>query len=185
MSRQETPRKPRERGFTLVEQVMVMLIIAVLACIGVPALGQMAARNRLQVAQTDVIAALQHARELAVHGQQRIMLCPSRDGQRCSDELHWEYGWLVGHYRSDQADQLDGAPSWTMNDHERLTIVSTVGRRRIRFQPDGSAGGTNATFTLCRTAETRDALVVVLSNAGRVNASKASSDQAVRCANGG
>lgn len=175
----------RQGGFTLIEQILTMVVLATLACIAVPALGQLRERSQLQVAQSDILVALQHARGLAIHTGRRAMLCPSRDGAQCSDELHWEGGWLVGHYRSERADQLDGAPRLAAGSHHRLTILSTTGRRRIRFQADGSAGGSNASFTLCRQGHTEGALAVTVSIAGRIYGSRASDEQAHRCADGG
>jgi type IV fimbrial biogenesis protein FimT len=175
----------RRAGFTLVEQVAVAAIVIVLACIAAPALGHLVARSRLQVAQSDIMAALQQARALALQTRRRSMLCPTRDGRQCTDDVHWEGGWLIGHYRGDQADQLDGPPTRTDGGHVRLNIISTAGRRRIRFQPDGTAGGSNATFTACRIGEAEGALAVTVSNAGRIQGARASAALAHRCANGG
>ncbi|WP_130617811.1 GspH/FimT family pseudopilin [Dyella amyloliquefaciens] len=172
----------RGRGFTLIEQIVTTAIVAVLACVAAPALGHLVARNRLQVAQSDIITALQQARALAVQTRHRVMLCPTRDGRQCTDDLHWETGWLTGHYHGDHTDQLDGSPALADGGHEQLNIVSTAGRRRIRFQPDGSAGGSNASFTICRPGETDGALAVTVTNAGRIRGAKATEAQAIRCA---
>lgn len=177
-------RQARGRGYTLFEQMVVIALVATLACLAVPALGGLVARSQLLAAQSDLLAALQQARGLAVHNRQRAMLCPTRNGLQCSDELHWEGGWLVGYYRVDRADQLDGPPVHIVEGRGQLTILSTVGRRRIRFQADGSAGGSNATFTLCRRGRVENALAITVANSGRIYATKATSDQAQSCAQG-
>lgn len=174
----------RGRGFTLVEQVLVTAIVAVLTCVAAPALGHLVVRSRLQVAQSDLMAALQQTRAQALQTRRRTMLCPTLDGRQCSDAVHWETGWLMGHYRGDHADQLDSPPTLANGGHERLNIVSTAGRRRILFQADGTAGGSNASFTVCRPGEPDGALVVTLTNAGRIRGKKASEAQATRCAKG-
>jgi type IV fimbrial biogenesis protein FimT len=175
----------RQGGLTFIEQIIVLCIVATLACVAAPALGPFISRGRLQAAQSDIVAALQNARGLAVHTGQRAMLCPTQDGKHCSDDLHWESGWLVGHYRSERADQFDGEPTLATQGHERLLIVSTSGRRRIRFQADGSAGGSNASFTLCRRDHADGALTVTVANSGRIYGSRATAEQANRCASGG
>lgn len=172
----------RGRGFTLVEQIVTTAIVAVLACVAAPALGHLVARNRLQIAQSDIMAALQQTRALALQARQRAMLCPTRDGRECTDGVHWETGWLIGHYRGEHTDQLDGLPLLADGGHEQLNIVSTAGRRRIRFQFDGSAGGSNASFTVCRQGEIDGALAVTVTNAGRIRGTKATEAQAIRCA---
>ncbi|WP_430388288.1 GspH/FimT family pseudopilin [Dyella sp. 20L07] len=171
-------------GFTLVEQLLVTLIVATITCLAVPAMGQLVRRSRLQVAQANVMAALQATRGLAISSGQRAMICPSRDGLSCSKEVHWEGGWLVGRYRTDRADQLDGAPTLVASDSPQLTIVSTAGRRAVRFQADGSAGGNNVSFTLCPAGRVDGALYVTVSNAGRIRGAQATAEQAKRCANG-
>lgn len=171
-------------GFTLPELILVLAVIAVLALLAAPPLGRALSRAELHAAQGSLIHALNTTRSTAVFSGRRAMLCPSRDGQRCSDELHWEGGWLLGHYRSDNPDQIDGRPHVTHAHHPRLTILSTAGRQRIRYQVDGSAGGSNVTFTLCRKGRANDALTVVVSNAGRAYAGSATNDQAQRCADG-
>lgn len=181
----EHHRPHGQGGFTLVEQIVVAAVLVVLACMAAPALGHLVARSQLQAAQSDLMAALQQARDLAMTTQQRAMLCPSRDGLACTDELHWEHGWLLGHYRSTKGDQLEGAPTLRDGGHDTLTILSTSGRRRIRFQANGSAGGSNAGFTLCRTGHAEGALAVTVNNTGRIYGSKANAEQADRCAAGG
>ncbi|WP_199096448.1 GspH/FimT family pseudopilin [Dyella sp. ASV21] len=177
--------KHRTAGFTLFEFIVALGLGLLLATLATPTLTRLLDRHRLYTAQTGLMASLQATRTLAVIHQSRAMLCPSRDGRRCSDELHWESGWLVGHYRSDNADQLEGTPHFTRPGQPRITILSTAGRRRVRYQADGSAGGSNVSFTLCRTGHAEDALSVVVSNAGRAYQSTPTLDQAARCAMGG
>ncbi|MHA6204353.1 GspH/FimT family pseudopilin [Dyella soli] len=172
-------------GFTLIEQIVCAAIVLALSCMAAPALGQLLSRNQLQAAQSDLLAALGHARALAAHSGRRAMLCPSRDGEHCVDGLNWEDGWLSGHYRSGRTDQLDGPPSRASGGYARLTILSTAGRRNVRFQADGSAGGSTVTFTLCRQGRADGALGVVVANSGRVRSATATAEQAERCAHGG
>ncbi|RDD82663.1 pilus assembly protein [Dyella tabacisoli] len=161
---------------------MVLTILATLTCVALPSLGSVLTRNQLRTAQADFIAALQHARGLAVHTGSRTIFCPTRDSHSCSDEIQWGGGWLLGHNRQ-YKDQPDGAPSRAGHSHgEQINILGTAGRRRIQFQADGSAGGSNITLLLCVRGKSDQALSVVVSNAGRIRGARATADQAVRCA---
>jgi type IV fimbrial biogenesis protein FimT len=182
--RQGLAKFRHQRGFTLIEQIVAGLILVTLSCMAAPALAALLSRSRLQTAQQDLISALSQARALAAMTGRRTMLCPSRDGLQCADELHWEGGWLIGHYRTSKTDQMDGKPLFVGPGHATLTILSTTGRRRVRFQNDGSAGGSNVTFTLCLRGRTGGTLSVVVSDAGRVKSPKTEPDQAQRCAKG-
>lgn len=172
-------------GFTLVETVVALAVAGVLLSLAIPAFGAMLARHRLATAQLELMAALQHARGLAITSGRRTLLCPTTDGRQCADDTHWERGWLIGSYRSDKANQLDGPPQRVNGGHARLIITSTAGRTRIRFQPNGTSGGSTVTFTLCRPGHPEDALVIKVSNMGRVAGAKADADQAASCAAGG
>lgn len=177
-------RPRRNAGFTLIESIAVLVIAAVLLCIAVPAMGNMLARYQLTTAQIDLIAALQHARSLAVSSQRRMLFCPSFDGRQCADGTHWERGWAMGPYRSNNADQLDGPPSQVNAGYSQVVIVSTAGRKRLRFQSDGTTGGSTVTFTLCRKGHPEDALSLTVTNMGRVATAKAAADKAASCATG-
>lgn len=181
----EQARSTPPTGFSLVESIVALLIVAVLACLAVPAFGKMLARERLVAAQTELAAILQHARAVAVAQRHAMLLCPSRDAQRCADDTHWEAGWAFGPYRTGNADQLDGLPTRVHDAYKGLTIITTSGRKRLRFQPGGSTGGSNVTFVLCRQGDATDALSVTISNVGRVASARAAADVGARCAAGG
>lgn len=172
----------RQRGVTLIEQVMVLVIIAVLAGIAVPPLRKLLTRNQLQVAQTDFIAALQHARETAVTSGVHTVLCPTRDGSRCRDDNRWDDGWLLGR-DADQDNQPDNQPLYVGRGYSgKLVIRSNSGRRQVRFHPDGSASGSNLTLLFCQPSGTEPALSVVVANSGRIRGATASSAQTADCA---
>lgn len=172
----------RSSGFTLIEQIMVLAIVAILTGAAAPSLQRLMSHNELQVAQTDVIGALQRARESAVISGKRSLFCPTRDGGNCSDDTRWEDGWLVGH-DSDGDGQPDHQPMHVGPSHRgKLIIQSSNGRRIVHFRSDGTAGGSNLTLLFCQPAHPDDALLVMVSNAGRIRGARASAEQVGHCA---
>lgn len=169
---------------TLVEQLLVAAIASILACVGLPSLWRMLAVNEVRLAQTELIKVLTHARALAAQTGRTTLACPTRDGERCSEEPAWETGWLVG-FRGDRQGQLEGAPNLRHgNPAAGLSIRSTQGRRSVQFQPDGSAGGSNITLLICRHRGDGQTLSVKVSNAGRVRGDKSTAAEARQCADG-
>jgi len=172
----------KQRGVTLIEQIMVLVIVTALTGIAIPALRQLLGRNQLQVAHTDFITGLQHAREAAITTGKSTVFCPTRDGTSCSEAIRWDTGWLLGH-DTDHNNQPDHAPLYSGSGYAgKLTIQSSSGRHFVRFRPDGSASGSNITLVFCQRSGAQQALSVVVSNSGRIRGAPASASQAADCA---
>ena len=168
-------------GFSLIEQIMVLAIVAILTSVAAPSLQHLLNQNQLRVAQTDFIAALRHARGMAITSGRRSLFCPSPDGQHCSNDTHWDQGWLLGHDANGD-HQPDGDPSYTGAAYSaKLNISSSSGRHDVRFHPDGSASGSNITLLFCESGG-NTALSVVVSNSGRIRGARATPAQAAHCA---
>lgn len=177
----QPPRPAAPQGLTLIEQLLALAIAAVLACIGLPSLRRLLANGEIRVAQAELIAVLNHARALAVQTGRIVLACPTRDGERCSDEAGWDGGWLVG-LRAERSGQLESAPRLRRGSPSRqVTIRSAQGRRSVQFQPDGSAGGSNITLLICHRGMDSRALSVKVSNAGRVRGDRATPAELHQC----
>lgn len=170
-----------QAGFSLVEQVMVLAILAVLAGIAVPSMARLLGSHRLQTAQFEYLAAMRYARAEAVQAGTRVLLCPSRDGSQCGNKADWNRGWLLALDR-DHDGQPDGVPLRVQRMDGRLTILGSNGRDHVRFLPDGSALGSNLSLLFCSRDAPGPALLVVVSNAGRARGDTATPVQAAACA---
>jgi type IV fimbrial biogenesis protein FimT len=171
----------QQHGITLIEQIMVLAIIAGLTGMAIPPMQKLLSRNQLQVAQTDFIAALQHTRATAITSGKRTLFCPTSDGNSCSNDIRWDGGWLLAH-DTDRNNQPDHEPLYVGHGYgDKLIIQSSAGRRFVHFGPDGSAGGSNITLLFCQRANPQYALSVVVSNAGRVRGAPASASQIADC----
>jgi type IV fimbrial biogenesis protein FimT len=180
--RHKTGFSRRQLGASLIEQIMVLTIVAVLTSMAVPPLRQLLTRNQVQVAQTDFISALQHARETAVNSGRQILFCPTLDGIRCSDDVRWDGGWLLAN-DTDLDNQPDNGPLYSGRGYAgKLAIQSSVGRHFVRFHPDGSASGSNLTLLFCSRGNAQNVLSVVVSNSGRIRGAPADHAQAASCA---
>lgn len=87
-------------GFTLVEMMVVLGIIAMMAVIGLPGLQTMVANARIRSAATQLASDLMYARTEAIRSRANIQVCPANDQTPptgCATGTDWKTnGWVVG-----------------------------------------------------------------------------------------
>ncbi len=98
MRMNELPRR-RCKGFTLVELMVTIVIVAVLLAIALPSFRNVIQRNRVATASNDLLASLSYARTTAIYRHQLVSMCPSADGTSCTSAGQaFEPGWIVYTY---------------------------------------------------------------------------------------
>src|SRR5688572_29174195 len=83
------------RGFTLMELMFAIAILAILLGLGVPGFRQIIENNRLITQNNEVVTALNLARSEALRLAGDVTMCASADGESCSEETDWSSGWIV------------------------------------------------------------------------------------------
>ncbi len=156
-------------GFTLLELMVTISILAISLSLAVPAMGDFIQNQRLRSDSGRLFMDLLYARSMAINQGQQIIICPSNSGSECSDEPTWELGWLLfidtNNDREYQPSEQRLRVSAAM---ETLSVHSSIYRRKIRFFPDGSAAGSAATITICDPRGEKFARALVIANSGRV-----------------
>ncbi|WP_043689429.1 GspH/FimT family pseudopilin [Luteimonas huabeiensis] len=159
----------KDAGFTLVEAMTTMALLAIALAVGVPAYAELAQRLRLQTTLHHLSAVFAMARATAIARRVEVVVCADDGQHRCAKEPDWSRGWIVfldtdGDRQPNAAADLlrVGAPSRGQRLHAT--------RRFARFQPDGRAAGTNLSVHVCR--GTTAAGSVVVNNLGRVRSTR-------------
>jgi len=158
----------RNAGFTLVDAMMTLAVVAILTTTAVPSMHSVIAENRLATQVNQVVGTLNLARSEAVKRGQRVIMCRSSNALDCERTSGWQEGWIVfadnnGNREHDAAETIIRV----QGPLQRGTTITSGARRRIVFQPLGTSGGTNATFTFCDVGAVAKPRAVILSNTGR------------------
>lgn len=168
-------------GFTIVELLVTVSIIAILAALAFPSFAYVLRSNRVSAQANDLVGALTLARNEAITRSRGMTVCAAdtRSGtpSECGSRADWQKGWMAI-----IDDKTSGAPddgikasdilrTWAGSDHNTLAPLSDVAF--IRFSPRGEANvATNVTFNLkpaekCSNQQRRS---ITLSRLGRVSA---------------
>jgi type IV fimbrial biogenesis protein FimT len=145
-------RRWPQGGFSLMEMLIVIGIVAILLALGVPSFKYVTQSNRSTSEINSMLGSLQLARAEAIKEGQTVSVCPSVSGATCSGGTDWEKGWIIF---------SDSAPYGTFNGSDFLvrvqkaftstdTLTSDRGVSIITFSREGFAMnlGNPVTFTL-------------------------------------
>lgn len=170
------------QGFTLTELLITLAIAGILAMIGAPAMGSLMARTRDASTEAMVANTLRHARSAAVMRNARVLVCPSRGGHQCNSGDDWQQGWIVAQ-DSDHDGQPDTDAPLILAQAAMpvgTRVITSAGRGQLAFHPNGGAGGSNASFTICH-ANARTGKAVIVANSGRVRLANADAAHLQAC----
>lgn len=161
-------RHARRGGFSLIELMIAVATLAVLLVFAVPGFMQARSATASHTLRQSLLGILVQSRAIASTREQVVILCPSADQRRCSDTDEWHHGFLAavdvdGNGRIDEGEPPVGSRSRFDAD---VHAVTTRGRRLLKFYPNGSNAGSNATFTLCDRRGPAKATAIAMSNVG-------------------
>jgi type IV fimbrial biogenesis protein FimT len=171
----------KQRGFTLVELMVVVAVVAILASAALPSFSDLLSRQRVSVEANRLLGDLQYARAEAVTRHHEVVVCPA-SRQSCVGGGDWSRGWMV-FVDGNENGQRDGNDLVLKvgQSGQIGRLYSSSARPRVRFKPDGSAGGNNATITVCSNDASR-ARAIIVSNPGRSRVStEGPGGRALRC----
>ena len=173
----------KDRGFTLIELMVVMAVVAILLMVAVPAWSHARATAYSGAAKAALAASVLDAVRHSVNAGAEVVVCPSANGAVCADTVDWTDGWLA--YADIDGDRTHDAFETTVRQQGELSggvrLRTTSGRKQLVFQPNGGNAGSNVTFTLCDSRGWKEATTIVLSNSGNFRQGKPTAAAAQAC----
>jgi type IV fimbrial biogenesis protein FimT len=118
------------RGFTVVEALTVLAVVAILVSIALPSLANVLASQRLRAAGTDLMSSLLLARSEAIKRNAQVEVAPRAAGD-------WKSGWRVATVATDE--QVDRKEALGVRVNVSLAPASIVYERNGRLGVAGFA----------------------------------------------
>ena len=160
-----------EMGVTLIELVCVVTILAVVATFAVGGASAAIYASRTSSSASSLFATLTRARSFAATSGVDVVLCPSTDGTKCDAGYRWEKGWIAFAATQAGSNRTRGEPLVLRQDAlpNKVHLVTSAGRTRVRFQATGGNAGSNITFTFCDGRGPKAASAYAMANNGSLH----------------
>lgn len=128
----------KEFGFTLIELIFTVAMVAILLTVGVPSFQEMLRSNRAVAQANMFMSTLNVARSEAVKRGVRVSLCSSSNQTNCTGGTNWASGWIV-FVDTAATDTDDPVVGEVLRADSTLPGSPTfTGPQSIRYRPMGT-----------------------------------------------
>jgi len=133
------------RGFSLIELMTVLGVVAILMVVAAPSYSVLMLRTKLKSYANDVVASAFLARSEAIKRNVPVRLCiANTDGDDCVESGNWNQGWIV-------IDDSDTVIRRREASSGGIFLFELSSIHTVTFQPTGTASN-SADITICRLA---------------------------------
>lgn len=172
----------RSNGFTLIEMMVTLAVVAVLLSTGVPTFSTMVKNKRIAAEYYALHTLLSAARSEAQIQRTTVTVCRSVNGVNCSTG-DWGAGYIT-FIDTDGDQQVDGADGEQLlhsrvQDAQNVVVRYSHATDLLRFDSNGNAVNssgefTRGTFTFCDERGAVEARAIIVPAVGAVRSAVAS-----------
>lgn len=145
-----TTRRGQQRGFTLVELLVTIVILAILSMLGIPSFTKFLREWQRDSVSRELMTAVQTARAEAIKSSRKVVLCPSSNGTSCANGSDWKGGWLA-FVDTDGDEALDSGERLIAVRSSAANVSSMSGSdsvTKLVFLPNGLTGSAATTIAV-------------------------------------
>ena len=163
-----------DKGFTLLELLVVVAISGILLGVGLPAMGALIERNQFKAEVSALHRAVALSRSIAVYRGETVSLCPLDNLGNCTDEWNDSLSVFADTDRNGVLDDnetlISVLPALSENS---LKLTRDFNRSSpVMFYPTGSAFGRNGTMKICLRSTPKLSATIIISGSGRIRMGK-------------
>jgi len=144
--------KGKSFGFTLIELMVTVAVLAITVMVAIPSFQSVIASNQLQEARDRLRSAIQYAKSEAIGRNETVSMCPSSNGTACGNNSHWNSFWIVVTDGNDTGAVSVGTllRVFTAPNSSQATVSHSDSQVVFRFTPEGIAPDLNSdVFSFC------------------------------------
>lgn len=151
-----------QSGFSLIEMMVAISIVAILASVAVPSFNGMVMSNKLRSYANSLVSSAKLARSEAIKRNAVVTLCASSNGTSCTGG--WNNGWIILSANNEVVQRQQALDA---------NYNMTGGVNTLLFQPTG-LGTTQVTVTVCKKLPSSGSQerVVTISATGKTSVAK-------------
>ncbi len=178
------PKVHGQRAYSLFDALTTLAVLCTVATVAIPAVSHLVASTRVTTQVNELMTHLHLARSEAIKRGQRVLLCKSRDGSRCTSDSPWHEGWIVFVDQNDN-HTVDGDEQIIRVQQALTGVTLQAGlsgsgsnlNDYVGYRPDGFSGK-RGTFTFCVPNAPNRARAIILYWTGRPRISRISAKKA-------
>ena len=160
----------RERGFTLIELMITLVIAAIVLTIGIPSFSDLIKNNRLVSYANEFVAGAHLARSEAIKRRRYGYICASSNQSSCTGGTNWAVGWIAWIDNNGDAVPQTAELLRAQQALEGTVTYTSNGASQFRFDPTGISL-ISGIFRMCDDRTNELGRTIGVSNSGRVGIS--------------
>ncbi|SFV35520.1 MULTISPECIES: GspH/FimT family pseudopilin [unclassified Pseudoxanthomonas] len=131
------PSRRMASGFTLVELIITLAVLAVLIAMAVPSFTALINSNRLAAQSNELVAGLQEARLEALRSNRRVTVCRSTDGATCNTAAGATWTRWISFVDTNGNAAVDGGEVLLRSSSIKAPLEVRSTNQSLTFRADG------------------------------------------------